>query len=171
MGKSNWEMFQSEVIDHCPNCHRCQHSQNGSEMERDEPNNADQKYGMGQGFHGLKSERSPGRRTTRSVMSLVRPAVKTGTMEEAMGNVKEAVLQNQNQEVTRSYVPPTVGAKLIIDPGITMQVELNCSCHCHRKDGCRNHRQSNILEDILIKQARSGTDKPPSQTCHNQITN
>ena len=87
-----------------------------------------------------------------------------------MGDIKETILQNQNQEIAASYIPPAIGTKLIIDTGIAKQVELYCCCHCHCKDGCRNNRQPNILEDILIQQARPGTDKPPSQARHNQIT-
>lgn len=64
-----------------------------------------------------------------------------------------------------------MAGNLVIDPGIAKQVKLNCCCHCHCKDGGGNNRQANILEDILIEQARPGTDKPPSQTRYNQITN
>jgi hypothetical protein len=56
MGKSNWELLQAQVINHSPNCHRCQHGQNGAEMQRDKPHNTNKKHGMGQRFHGLKSE-------------------------------------------------------------------------------------------------------------------
>ena len=56
MGKANWQLFQAKVIHNSPYCHRCQHSQNGSEMEWYEPHNPDQKHGMGQGLNGLKSE-------------------------------------------------------------------------------------------------------------------
>jgi hypothetical protein len=94
VGKSNWQLFQAEVIDHSPNCHRGQHSQNGTEMEGYEAHNANEKYGMGQGFHGLKREGSPGRRPAGSVVSLVGPAVNVRAMKKAMGDVKEAILQN-----------------------------------------------------------------------------
>jgi len=63
-------------------------------MERDQPHNDDKKHGMGKGFHGLKSKRSPGRWPTGSVVSLVGPAIKAWTMKQAMGDVKETILEN-----------------------------------------------------------------------------
>ena len=56
MGKAHWELFQAKVIDNSPNGHRCQHSQNGAEMERDEADNRYKKHGMGQGFNGIESK-------------------------------------------------------------------------------------------------------------------
>ena len=63
-------------------------------MEWNEADNTEQKHGMGQGFHGLKSEGCPWRGPTGSVVSLVGPVVKAGAMEQAVGDVKEAILQN-----------------------------------------------------------------------------
>jgi len=95
VGKSNWQLFQVEVINNGPDCHRCQHSQNSAEMEWNQADNTEQKHGMGQGFHRLKSEGSPGRRLPGSVVSLVGPAVKAPAMKKAMGDIKVAILHDQ----------------------------------------------------------------------------
>ena len=140
VGKSNWQLFQVEVVNNGPDRHRCQHSKNGAEMEWYEADNTEQKHGMGQGFHRLKSEGSPGRRPPRSVVPLVGPAVKDRAMKKAMGDIKVAILQNEYQDITASYVPPAMVSNLIIDPSPAKYVKLYGRCHCHRKDGCRNNR-------------------------------
>ena len=73
-------------------------------------------------------------------MALVGPTVKSRMMKQAMGYVKEAILQKQYKQITHTDVPPSIGTRLIIDSRLAMKVQLNRHCHRQGEDSSRNNR-------------------------------